>query len=345
MLFTLLNISRKDESDTRHSSAEQEGNRKRNVSYQHSCPVLHHKLIATCSSSPEASWHTDYRDTAYVYFGGLPYEVTEGDVITIFSQFGEPVFLKLVRDKETGKSKGFGWLKYENQKSTDLAVDNLGGAEISGRMLRVDHARYQARDDEDPEEFKISWEDMMRREGQALSEDESSEEEKQRPMLPEERELALLMQNHDDDDPMKGFLIEEKKKEIEEARQKADRKEKKHKHRHHRSHRSKRDTSEDGRRTRSRRDDDLGEKEERHHDRESRRHRDDRPRERDGRRYRESRRDKRDEDDTRERSRDRDRKRHDEDEGEPRHRRRRDDHREDRKKRQSRSRSPRRHRD
>ncbi|KAK4069266.1 hypothetical protein Trihar35433_5845 [Trichoderma harzianum] len=176
--------------------------------------------------SPDASWHVDYRDTAFVYFGGLPYELSEGDIITIFSQFGEPVFLKLVRDKETGKSKGFGWLKYEDQRSTDLAVDNLGGAEIGGRLLRVDHARYQARDDEDQDEFKIGWEDIQRREGKAVSDDESIPEEIQRPMLPEERELALLMRDHDDDDPMKGFLIDEKKKEVEEARRRADRKEK-----------------------------------------------------------------------------------------------------------------------
>src|ERR1700761_5902604 len=102
--------------------------------------------------STEGSWHADYRDTAYIYFGGLPYELSEGDVITIFSQFGEPVFLRLARDKETGRSKGFGWLKYEDQRSTDLAVDNLGGAEIGGRLVRVDHARYKLRDDEDPDE-------------------------------------------------------------------------------------------------------------------------------------------------------------------------------------------------
>ena len=87
-------------------------------------------------------------------FGGLPYELSEGDIITIFSQYGEPTFLKLVRDRESGKSKGFGWLKYEDQRSTDLAVDNLGGAEIAGRLLRVDHARYKPRDDEDPDEFR-----------------------------------------------------------------------------------------------------------------------------------------------------------------------------------------------
>ncbi|KAM0461967.1 hypothetical protein ACHAPV_002536 [Trichoderma viride] len=198
--------------------------------------------------SPDASWHVDYRDTAFVYFGGLPYELSEGDITTIFSQFGEPVFLKLVRDKETGKSKGFGWLKYEDQRSTDLAVDNLGGAEIGGRLLRVDHARYQARDDEDQDEYKIGWEDVQRREGKPVSDDEMSEEEEiQRPMLPEERELALLMRDHDDDDPMKGFLIEEKKKEVEDARRRADRKEKSDRHRHHRHHRSRREKGDDGR--------------------------------------------------------------------------------------------------
>ncbi|KAI1449107.1 hypothetical protein F5Y02DRAFT_373189 [Annulohypoxylon stygium] len=199
---------------------------------------------------PEASWHTDYRDTAFINFGGLPYELSEGDIITIFSQFGEPVFLKLARDKESGKSKGFGWLKYEDQRSTDLAVDNLGGAEINGRLVRVDHARYKARDDEDPEEFKVSWEDIVRREKAAKGEDvemeESGEEEERRPMIKEERELAKLIKEHDEDDPMKGFLIEEKKQEVERAlRKEGERKERKEKkHRHHHSHRSKRDDKE-----------------------------------------------------------------------------------------------------
>ncbi|PHH54376.1 RNA-binding motif protein, X-linked 2 [Ceratocystis fimbriata CBS 114723] len=178
--------------------------------------------------SPNASWHVDYRDTAFVYFGGLPLELSEGDIITIFSQFGEPVFIKLARDKETGKSRGFGWLKYEDQRSTDLAVDNLGGATIGGRMISVDHARYKFRDDEDPDEGKIDWETMQRQAGQSaetdLSETGNEDEDgtdtegrRHRPMLKEEKELALLIQEHDDEDPMKEFLIEEKKKEIEEA--------------------------------------------------------------------------------------------------------------------------------
>ena len=217
---------------------------------------------------PEASWHVDYRDTAYVYFGGLPYELTEGDVITTFSQFGEPVFLKLVRDPETGKSKGFGWLKYEDQRSADLAVDNLGGAEIGGRLVRVDHARYKIRDDEDPEEGKVGWQDIMRREGalreetggdKGSSAEESEEEEKARPMLKEEKELQLLIQNHDDDDPMKAFLVEEKKQEVEEAlragKKRSERHGRKHRDRRHRSHRSRRDDDDDGDRGKDERSD------------------------------------------------------------------------------------------
>ena len=61
-----------------------------------------------------------------------------------------------MRDKETGKSKGFAFLKYEDQRSTDLAVDNLGGATILGRTLRVDHTRYKKRDGENDDEFDVS---------------------------------------------------------------------------------------------------------------------------------------------------------------------------------------------
>ncbi|KAK7725886.1 RNA-binding protein Cwf29 [Diaporthe eres] len=212
--------------------------------------------------SPNASWHVDYRDTAFVYFGGLPYELSEGDVITIFSQFGEPTFLKLARDKETGKSRGFGWLKYEDQRSTDLAVDNLGGATINGRMVSVDHARYKPRDDEDVDECRVDWETLQRREKLAQggggdddtdmgegSDEEAAARSRHRPMLKEERELMLLEQDHDDDDPMKAFLIEEKKKEVEDAQRRAARKKKgggdRHTSRHHHSHRPRRDESED----------------------------------------------------------------------------------------------------
>lgn len=207
--------------------------------------------LLTITSSPSASWHTDYRDTAYIYIGGLPFELSEGDIVTIFSQYGEPTYINLVRDKETGKSKGFAFLKYEDQRSTDLAVDNLGGAVIMNRTLKVDHTRYKKKDDEpDPghhlDQPSEDEDGEGRRKRRRTSESESEEE--QRPMLKEERELAKLIQEHDEDDPMKAYLIQEKKEEVALAlaRVKGSKgSDKSHKHRHRHHHRSRRSKEED----------------------------------------------------------------------------------------------------
>ncbi|XP_046742106.1 RNA-binding motif protein, X-linked 2 [Diprion similis] len=87
----------------------------------------------------KSSWHDKYKDSAWIFVGGLPYDLTEGDVITVFSQYGEIVNINLVRDKDTGKPKGFGFICYEDQRSTILAVDNFNGTKVLGRILRVDH--------------------------------------------------------------------------------------------------------------------------------------------------------------------------------------------------------------
>ncbi|KAE8656770.1 RNA-binding motif protein, X-linked 2 [Hibiscus syriacus] len=103
--------------------------------------------------SEEASWHAKYKDSAYIFVGGLPYDLTEGDLLAVFAQYGEVVDVNLVRDKGTGKSKGFAFLAYEDQRSTILAVDNLNGAQILGRIIRVDHAeKYKKKEEEDEEE-------------------------------------------------------------------------------------------------------------------------------------------------------------------------------------------------
>ncbi|XP_049869987.1 RNA-binding motif protein, X-linked 2 [Pectinophora gossypiella] len=91
------------------------------------------------------SWHDQYKDSAWIFVGGLPYDLTEGDIICVFSQYGEIVNINLVRDKATGKSKGYAFICYEDQRSTILAVDNLNGIKILGRTLRVDHCeQYRA---------------------------------------------------------------------------------------------------------------------------------------------------------------------------------------------------------
>ena len=86
-----------------------------------------------------ASWHYKYRDSAYIFICGFPKEVTEGDLVIVFSQYGEIIDCRIVRDKKTGKSKGFGYICYEDQRSTILAVDNLNGIKIGGKFILVDH--------------------------------------------------------------------------------------------------------------------------------------------------------------------------------------------------------------
>lgn len=201
----------------------------------------------------------------------MPFDLSEGDIVTIFSQYGEPVHVKLVRDKDTGKSKGFAFLKYEDQRSTDLAVDNLGGATVMGRVLRVDHTRYKRREEEGDEDnvaalTGLSEKGSRDNEGDTDSErkhrkirrevdaDNSDVEEKPRPLLKEERELAELMRDHDDEDPMKEYLIQEKKEEVARAleslkasdKRKSSRhnesREHSHRHRHHHRRRRSDDT-------------------------------------------------------------------------------------------------------
>merc|ERR1712060_945796 len=97
------------------------------------------ELIHNISES--ASWHNEYKSSAYIFAGNLSYDLNEGDLITVFSQFGEIVDCNLIRGKESGESKGFAFIAFENQKSTNLAVDNLNGAALLNRILNVDHVR------------------------------------------------------------------------------------------------------------------------------------------------------------------------------------------------------------
>ncbi len=187
------------------------------------------------------SWHRDFDDTAYIYIGGLPFDLSEGDIITIFSQYGEPTYVNLIRDKESGKSKGFAFLKYEDQRSTDLAVDNLGGASIMGRVLKVDHTRYKRKDGEEEEERERA---MHGGGGVEANVGDEREAEERRPLLKEEVELMKLEREHDEDDPMKEYLVKEKREEVAAALSRLTsgerKREKKHKH-HHRHEDKRRD--------------------------------------------------------------------------------------------------------
>lgn len=149
-----------------------------------------------------ASWHDEYKDSAYIFIGGLHYDLTEGDVITIFSQYGEVMDVNLPRDKKTGKTKGFGFLMYEDQRSTVLAVDNLNGADVLGRTLRVDHVRSY-------KQPKVQNED-----GEWVDAEEQNLSAKPQMIIDDVAETdsdASSVFSIDPEDPMRDYLIEKRK--------------------------------------------------------------------------------------------------------------------------------------
>ena len=76
------------------------------------------------------SWHDLYKSSPYIYIGGIPFELNEGDILTVFAQYGKIKNINLVREKETQKSRGFAFLAYEDPKSAVLAVDNFDGIKV-----------------------------------------------------------------------------------------------------------------------------------------------------------------------------------------------------------------------
>lgn len=100
--------------------------------------------------TPEASWHQEFADTNWIFVGGLPLRMTEGDLLVMFSQYGTVIDVQLARDRKTGKSKGFAFIEYEEHASTILAVDNFDGVKMMDRVLTVNHRRYERKNPPTP---------------------------------------------------------------------------------------------------------------------------------------------------------------------------------------------------
>jgi len=76
-----------------------------------------------------------------IYVGNLPYDTTEGQLVELFSQHGEVHRASLVKDRETGRPRGFGFVEMPNQDEANRAIEALGGTEFNGRPLTVNEAR------------------------------------------------------------------------------------------------------------------------------------------------------------------------------------------------------------
>jgi RNA recognition motif-containing protein len=75
-----------------------------------------------------------------MYVGNLPFSSTEDDLRDLFSQYGEVQSANIIYDRETGRSRGFGFVEMA-EESADSAIEALNGNEFGGRTLRVNEAR------------------------------------------------------------------------------------------------------------------------------------------------------------------------------------------------------------
>lgn len=81
-----------------------------------------------------------------IYVGNLPYSVVEEDLREIFEEYGEVASVKIINDKLTGRSKGFGFVEMDDDDEAKKAIEELNNADLSGRNIKVNESRPRSND-------------------------------------------------------------------------------------------------------------------------------------------------------------------------------------------------------
>lgn len=76
-----------------------------------------------------------------LFVGGLPFATTDEELSELFSAHGTVSYAKVITDRETGRSKGFGFVEFENDDEGKAAEKAMNGTEIGGRSITVNEAR------------------------------------------------------------------------------------------------------------------------------------------------------------------------------------------------------------
>jgi RNA recognition motif-containing protein len=76
-----------------------------------------------------------------IYVGNISFQTTEQDLDAAFSAYGQVERVQIVKDRDTGQSRGFAFVEMVNNAEADKAIEALNGADVSGRTLTVNEAR------------------------------------------------------------------------------------------------------------------------------------------------------------------------------------------------------------
>lgn len=81
-----------------------------------------------------------------IFIGNLNFRLSEEELKESFGKFGEVSSAKIITDKYTGRSKGFGFIEMENDDQATQAIEELNGSELGGRNINVNQARERSDD-------------------------------------------------------------------------------------------------------------------------------------------------------------------------------------------------------
>ncbi len=76
-----------------------------------------------------------------IYVGNLPFDTQDSDLRNLFAEYGNLESASVISDRETGRSRGFGFVEFADSQQGAKAIEKLDGAEFSGRRLTVNEAR------------------------------------------------------------------------------------------------------------------------------------------------------------------------------------------------------------
>ncbi len=82
-----------------------------------------------------------------LFVGSLSFEMTDMDLEDLFKQYGEVQSARVITDRDTGRSRGFGFVEMTSDGSAQAAIDALNGTEVKGRSINVSIAREKSNDD------------------------------------------------------------------------------------------------------------------------------------------------------------------------------------------------------
>lgn len=76
-----------------------------------------------------------------IFVAGLNYNISDSELSELFASYGEIASARVIKDRQSGRSKGYGFVEMEDEEAAKKAIEELNGAEVKGRAIVVSEAR------------------------------------------------------------------------------------------------------------------------------------------------------------------------------------------------------------